>query len=63
MKIQLGVAGAAILLAGPGGLILNLLRLVHPSRAVGVERARVGLFSPSADLKLAAAGGCLARVI
>lgn len=42
------MAGAAILVAGPGGLILKLLRLVHSGRAVGEGPTRVG-FSPSAD--------------
>lgn len=60
MKIQLWVAGAAILIAVPWGPAVKLLRLIRSSRVVGEGHAGVGLFPPSVDLKLAAAGSHLA---
>lgn len=56
MKIQLWVAGAAILIVVPWGSNGKLSRLVCSCRVVGEGHAGVGLFPPSVDLKLAAAG-------
>lgn len=60
MKIQLWVAGAAILIAVPWGPAVKLLRLVGSSRVVDEGHAGVGLFPLGVDLKLPAAGSHLA---
>lgn len=56
MKVQLWVAAAAILIPVPWSLAVKLLILVHSSRVVGEGHVGVGLFPPSVDLKLTAAG-------